>query len=117
MEPNNTISVETANKMLRLITPIVLDLKEKWTTVDKNLGTGDYTMLQKSIKTICRRLDEIEELGCFLEDIDRGIIDFPSKVDGERVMLCWMLGEEEVLHNHRRGENIRHRLLIKQVVE
>ena len=118
METSSIISVGVANKMLSLVTPIVLDLQEKWTIVNRNIGdTGDVYSLQKAIKVICRRLDEIEELGCFLEDIEKGIIDFPSKIDDERVMLCWRLGEEEILHYHKRGENARRRLLINQVLE
>jgi len=118
MESSNIISVEVANKMLSLISPIVLDLQEKWTIVNNNISdTGNVCSLQKAIRTICRRLDEIEELGCFLEDIEKGVVDFPSKVDNEKVMLCWKLGEEEILHYHKRGENVRRRLLIKQVLE
>lgn len=116
----NLISLGTANKMLSLMTPIVLDLKEKWEIIDKSINTDnlkDGISLQKTIKTICRRVDEIEDLGCFLENIEEGVVDIPSKIDGERVMLCWQIGEEEILYYHKRGESKQQRLLIKQVLE
>jgi len=31
-----------------------------------------------------------------LRDLDRGLVDFPSLRDGEEVLLCWRLGEEEI---------------------
>jgi hypothetical protein len=64
-----------------------------------------------------KRIDELEQLGCFIESFKEGIVDFPSTIDKADVMLCWKLGEEEVLHYHRRGENIEHRLLIVRELE
>ena len=29
-----------------------------------------------------------------------GLVDFPSRLDGRTVFLCWRLGEPEVLHWH-----------------
>ena len=31
-----------------------------------------------------------------LRDVDRGLVDFPSFRDGEEVLLCWQLGEDEI---------------------
>lgn len=39
---------------------------------------------------------EIEEIGCFLKDIEQGLIDFPAEIDGEVVFLCWQYGEPGV---------------------
>jgi hypothetical protein len=39
----------------------------------------------------------IEGWGIIVRDLDRGLLDFPSIVDGEReVHLCWHLGEREI---------------------
>jgi len=43
---------------------------------------------------------EIEELGCFLKDIDLGLIDFPCEIGDDIVFLCWQYGEHEVLAWH-----------------
>jgi hypothetical protein len=43
---------------------------------------------------------EIEELGCFLKDIDLGLIDFASEMDDDVVFLCWQYGEQRVLAWH-----------------
>jgi len=33
-------------------------------------------------------------------DPETGLIDFPAERDGERVFLCWRLGEDEVAFYH-----------------
>lgn len=43
---------------------------------------------------------EIEEIGCFLKDIEQGLIDFPAEIDGEVVFLCWQYGEPGVAAWH-----------------
>jgi hypothetical protein len=45
-------------------------------------------------------IGEIEELGCFLKDIDLGLIDFPSEMGDDVVFLCWQYGEANVLAWH-----------------
>ncbi len=43
---------------------------------------------------------EIEALGCFLKDIDLGLVDFPYEMGDEVVFLCWQFGEAQVLAWH-----------------
>jgi hypothetical protein len=56
------------------------------------------------LKTITTRMAElagqVESFGCFLKDIDQGLVDFPGEVDGETVFLCWQFGEQRVLAWH-----------------
>lgn len=43
-----------------------------------------------------RCLQELEKLGVQVKDLDRGLVDFPALRDGEEVLLCWQVGEDEV---------------------
>ena len=45
-------------------------------------------------------IEEIQELGLLVKDLDAGLVDFPSLRDGEEVLLCWQLGEDEVAFWH-----------------
>lgn len=38
--------------------------------------------------------------GIILRDPDQGLIDFPSRRDGRRILLCWRLGEPAVAWWH-----------------
>jgi hypothetical protein len=45
--------------------------------------------------------ERVESLGCFLKDIDQGLVDFPSELGDEVVFLCWQFGEPRVVAWHR----------------
>ncbi|HJL20227.1 MAG TPA: DUF2203 domain-containing protein [Sandaracinaceae bacterium LLY-WYZ-13_1] len=43
----------------------------------------------------------LTELGVVVRDLERGLVDFRSVVDGEReVWLCWQLGERDIRYFH-----------------
>ena len=46
------------------------------------------------------RCEEIQALGVIVKDLDSGLVDFPSVREGEDVLLCWRLGEDEVAFWH-----------------
>lgn len=52
------------------------------------------------VEAVARRLaklvDEINAHGAEVKDIDTGLIDFPALRNGETVLLCWRLGEDEI---------------------
>jgi len=41
-------------------------------------------------------LAELEEIGVQVKDLEQGLLDFPSVMDGKTVLLCWKLGEKEI---------------------
>jgi hypothetical protein len=43
---------------------------------------------------------ELKQLGIELKDYFTGLIDFPCRMDGREVYLCWRLGEPEVAFWH-----------------
>jgi hypothetical protein len=43
---------------------------------------------------------ELTDLGVQVKDLDTGLVDFPSFRDGEEVLLCWQLGEDEIAWWH-----------------
>ena len=43
---------------------------------------------------------QLEELGVLVKDLDRGLVDFPALRDGEEVLLCWEVGEDEIAFWH-----------------
>jgi hypothetical protein len=45
-------------------------------------------------------LAEIDAIGVQVKDLKTGLLDFPCKIDGEIVLLCWKLGEKEITHWH-----------------
>lgn len=46
------------------------------------------------------KVDEIQKMGCFIKDLDLGLVDFVGLVNGKEVSLCWQLGESEIAYYH-----------------
>jgi hypothetical protein len=60
---------------------------------------------------------EIHATGVLVKDIDIGLLDFPCKVEGEIVLLCWKLGEEKIGHWHSTEEGFAGRKPIDERIE
>ncbi|MDE3170371.1 MAG: DUF2203 domain-containing protein [Acidobacteriota bacterium] len=49
-------------------------------------------------------VERIHATGCVVKDIEIGLLDFPSRIDGQEVFLCWRLGEDRIRFYHRMDE-------------
>jgi hypothetical protein len=59
---------------------------------------------EKAIQRVKDALAEIDSIGVQVKDLNIGLLDFPCKVEGEIVLLCWKLGESGITHWHGTGE-------------
>lgn len=64
---------------------------------------------EKSILRVRDAMAEIDAIGVQVKDLDIGLLDFPCKVDGKIVLLCWKLGEEGITHWHGTDEGFASR--------
>jgi hypothetical protein len=55
---------------------------------------------EKALQSVKDALAEIEATGVQVKDLDMGLLDFPCRVHGEVVLLCWKLGEKAISHWH-----------------
>jgi hypothetical protein len=53
--------------------------------------------------------EEIQEFGCFVKDLDIGLLDFPTLYKGREVYLCWRLGEDRIEFWHNIEDGFRGR--------
>jgi hypothetical protein len=69
------------------------------------LTPDDLLRNRPAARALIEELDaivqEIEESGAHLKDVQLGLVDFPAERDGEIVYLCWQFGEPEVAFWHR----------------
>jgi len=59
---------------------------------------------EKTIQRVKDAVAEIDATGVQVKDLDIGLLDFPCKVGGEILLLCWKLGEEGITHWHGTNE-------------
>lgn len=59
---------------------------------------------EKAIQRVKDALAEIDATGVQVKDIDIGLLDFPCKVEGEILLLCWRMGEDRITHWHGTSE-------------
>jgi hypothetical protein len=58
----------------------------------------------KAVQETKDTLGEIDSIGVQVKDLEKGLLDFPSLMDGKPVLLCWKLGEPSIAHWHTEEE-------------
>jgi hypothetical protein len=65
--------------------------------------------LNRILSDLYRQIEEIEEFGCVIKDIDTCLVDFPAKMFDREVWLCWRLGEPRIMYWHAKDEGFSSR--------
>ncbi len=60
-------------------------------------------------------VEQVNEMGCLVKDIDAGLVDFYGVREGEPIFLCWQFGEPAVAHWHPVEEGFASRRPIEGV--
>jgi hypothetical protein len=60
-----------------------------------------------------RYVDELRDVGVELKDYDRGLVDFPAHHEGREVLLCWKLGETDIIAWHEKDAGFAGRQDVK----
>ncbi len=55
-------------------------------------------------ESIHSALEQIQSTGCVVKDLEVGLLDFPARINGEPVYLCWRLGEDRIRFYHSQDE-------------
>ncbi|MEO6457596.1 MAG: DUF2203 family protein, partial [Chloroflexia bacterium] len=74
-------------------------VKEKIKTNGDHNPSEDVMLVQseRSLEeTLQLAISQLSEWNIQLKDLQRGLVDFPARLEGRTVFLCWELGEEEV---------------------
>jgi hypothetical protein len=113
---NKHYSPEEANATLPLLRLIVRDitvlartLQEQHRQLERLQDRADVQVdeiadvlaeMEKAQEKMRGYEDELRELQVVIKDYLTGLIDFPARISGREVYLCWRLGEAEVAHWH-----------------
>lgn len=112
--PTKYFTVEQANELLPVIEPLLEEMLNRRASIVKSretmmelLETGQSDIGGKTASALAQDFIKIEILaekirshGCLLKDLNKGLIDFLSILDGREVYLCWRFGEPSVAFYH-----------------
>jgi hypothetical protein len=114
-------TAEEANEALADVRPLAEEMVERRRTLaelqvrqveftDKVAGNGGdfdpgelrdvFDRMGEEATAVARCVARIHELGALVKDLDEGLVDFPAQRQGEEVLLCWHVGEEDVAYWH-----------------
>jgi hypothetical protein len=68
------------------------------------VDSGELAQAAKEVERLAGEIvgavQQIQDLGAVVKDVDSGLVDFPAVHRGRDVLLCWRLGEDEVGYWH-----------------
>ena len=107
MEEIRHFTPKEANRTLPLVKRIVADIQsrgQELVRLAEALGDDarDDRRIKKLIDEVNEFMEELNQIGCSYKDpnFTLGLVDFPSVIDGEEVLLCWRSDEPTVAFYH-----------------
>ena len=97
---------QEANQRLPLVKQIVGDILARARAakdlVASGVGPSNRKQHEKLLREVEDLIEELQDLGCFYKDwnFEHGLVDFPAKIDGKEVLLCWRSDEADVCWYH-----------------
>jgi hypothetical protein len=60
----------------------------------------ERSQLQFIVHSIDGQMRKIVDLGALPKGVEPALVDFPHRLDGREVYLCWVLGDKAITHYH-----------------
>lgn len=113
--PERIFTVESANNALVFVRRVVEDAVKAYRelmrlrseqhelalVVDTSgQSAGLRALMEEKVSRLKQLHQELLDVGGVIKDFAEGLVDFPARYEGRKVLLCWKLGEAEVTHWH-----------------
>jgi hypothetical protein len=83
-------------------------------TVDRDRFLQAKSRRESEAERLRNAVEQLQDLGCLVKDLDTGLVDFPTLFRGQEVYLCWKLGEANIQFWHDVDQGFRGRKAIDQ---
>ena len=125
MQPVKIFTPQEANQTLPLVKKVVediLNLGHQLRALSAKIGADaqDDPEIIRLMDQLEELFEELESIGCSYKDwnFSVGLVDFPTKIHGNEVMLCWRSDENEIRYYHDAEAGYAGRRLIpKEILE
>ena len=106
-------TLDQADALIRRVRPVLESARRLKREIETIAAGYDYDAvlleherprINALAARLTRKLEELEDLGCYVKDLDIGIVDCLASFEGRDVFLCWKLGEDRIGHWHELNE-------------
>ncbi len=80
--------------------------------VDRSRLLEQKNRRESAAQDVKNAIERVHECGCVVKDLDVGLVDFPTLLNGQEVYLCWKLGERGIQFWHGVHEGFQGRKAI-----
>ena len=96
-------------KIFEAVVEIVAQAEAKAASVRKRRQTGtedhaalaiETSQLQFLAQGVNAWMQKIIELGALPKGVEPALVDFPGRLEGREIYLCWKLGDQHLTHYH-----------------
>ena len=112
------------NDRVKALTQDIKDLFDIWGELIYDPKNTDHEYCQDKLNERNQLLQElqyhvnnIQGLGCFVKDINQGLVDFYSEKDGQLIYLCWRRGENAIRFWHRVNDGFSSRRNVNELAK
>jgi hypothetical protein len=114
-------TVERATESIRTAKRVLDACDEEFSTLAKKINTQGGTLVdldawsskrllrEAAGSTLAEEIQKLQDLGVQLKDFELGLVDYPTLLGEEEVLLCWKLGEAQIQFWHRTTEGYANR--------
>jgi hypothetical protein len=93
-------------------------LKERSYDTEGGLDNDPFFTLEAELEFLQieakSHIQSFQTKGIELKDIDIGLVDFPSMLGDQEILLCWRQGEEHIEYYHTRNDGFSGRKPISE---
>jgi hypothetical protein len=102
-----TFTIEEANELLPWLTDVLPRIRQIRQTILAGAerirrsarldgGGSQGKEYWEALDSLRQDVEELSKRGVVLRDAETGLVDFPAVQQGDRVFLCWRIGEDRV---------------------
>ena len=109
-----TFTLEEANLVIEQIRPLmkrIMEIRQVLMAkqpellpvlqkIEGNGGSKTASHMLKEFRQLETLVAQVQETGALVTDINTGLVDFPSILEGREVLLCWQYDEPTIGYWH-----------------
>jgi hypothetical protein len=110
------------NERVKTLTQDIKDLFDIWgesiydpKNIDHKYCHDKLMERNALLQELQYHINNVQGLGCFVKDVNQGLVDFYSEKDGQLIFLCWRRGESVIRFWHKINDGFSARRSVEEL--